>query len=213
MPFAAVGGAIAGGVASAAAGSLISGITGGAQSGAISSGQQQANTVLQPYVDTGTTANKTYADLLGLNGSGAASTAMSGFQASPGYQYQVTQGLRAVDAGAAAAGMTRSGATLKAEQTLGNNLANQDFGNYMSRLSTLAGQGLNGAGLQASTDTSAAGQQASIYGNVGKGVSNAIGSGVTNAFTANGLNSGQVVDSGSWSTPEAPVQNEWSSWG
>ena len=42
------------------------------------------------------------------------------FQTSPGYQWQLGQGLRAVDAGAASSGLLRSGATLKAEQTFGS---------------------------------------------------------------------------------------------
>lgn len=190
MPFGAVAGAIAGGVASAGAGALISGITGSNQSGAISSGQQQANAVLAPYSNTGVQSNTRTADLLGLNGQPAADTAMSGFQASPGYQYQVQQGLRAVDAGASAKGMLRSGATLKAEQELGNNLANQDFGNYISRLNSLSNYGITAAGGQASTDTSAAGQQASIYGNEGSNISKAIGGGITNSLTALGTNGG-----------------------
>jgi hypothetical protein len=47
----------------------------------------------------------------------------STFQSSPGYQFQLEQGLRAVDAGASAKGMLRSGAT-QAEQKFGHGLAN-----------------------------------------------------------------------------------------
>jgi hypothetical protein len=190
MPFGAAAAAVAGGVASAAAGSIISGMTGSKQSGAISDGQMQANAVLAPYSDTGVKSNTRTADLLGLNGQPAADTAMSSFQASPGYQYSVDQGLRAVDAGAAAKGMLRSGATLKAEQTLGSNLADQDFGNYITRLNSLSNFGITAAGGQASTDTSAAGQQASIYGNEGSNISKAVGGGVTNALTGLGTSGG-----------------------
>ena len=102
---------------------------------------------------------------------------MSTFQASPGYAYQVQQGLRGVDAGAASQGILRSGATIKAEETLGSNLANQDFGNYWNRLQQLSGNGLTaatgianaatgGASNIAQTDASAANAQSSIYGNV-----------------------------------------------
>lgn len=186
---ASISGPIIGAVASGVVGAGISAATGGAQSGAISSGQQQANAVLAPYSSTGVQSNTQTANLLGLNGQPAADAAMSTFQSSPGYQYDVTQGLRAVDAGAASQGMLRSGATLKAEQTLGTNLADQDFGNYVSRLNSLSNYGITAAGGEASTDTSAAGQQASIYGNEGSNISKAVGGGVTNALTSLGTSS------------------------
>jgi hypothetical protein len=185
MPF-----GIAAGVSAAAgiAGSLI-------QSNAISKGQKssidaqtaardQARADLSPWTGTGGSANTASADLLGLNGPDAATRAMGNFTASPGYQWQLGQGLRAVDAGAAAQGMLRSGATLKAEQTYGQGLANQDFTNYYNRLFDLSKLGENAAGGSATasmnagkdiaqTDAQAAGTQSSIYGNAAAGISNA----------------------------------------
>lgn len=183
----AIGVGVLGGVASAAIGSGISALTSKGQSGAISDGQQQANAVLAPYSDTGVKSNTQTANLLGLNGQSAADTAMSTFQASPGYDYQVSEGLKAVDAGAASKGMLRSGATLKAEQTLGSNLANQDFGNYVNRLNSLSNYGITAAGGQASTDTSAAGQQASIYGNEGSAIGKSVSGLASNPSVQNGL--------------------------
>lgn len=185
MPFAWAGAA----AAAVSAGTQLAGAVGGgsAQSGAISSGQQQANAVLAPYSNTGVQSNTQTANLLGLNGQPAADSAMSTFQASPGYQYSVQQGLKAVDAGAASQGVLRSGAALKAEQTLGNNLANQDFGSYISRLNSLSNYGITAAGGQASTDTSAAGQQASIYGNTAGSIANGIGGALGNSGVQNGL--------------------------
>lgn len=176
-----------GAVAAAAVGVVGSAISSSSQSGAISAGQQQANAALAPYSTTGAAADTRTADLLGLNGQPAADTAMAAFQASPGYAYQVQQGLRGVDAGAAAKGMLRSGSTLKAEQTLGSNLANQDFGDYVSRLNSLSNYGITAAGGQASTDTSAAGQQASIVGNEAKGLTTAVGGLAGNSSVQNGL--------------------------
>jgi hypothetical protein len=173
-------------VAAAAAVSVAgSAITANSQSDAISKGQQQANARVQPWVTTGTGANTQQADLLGLNGQPAADTAVKSFQASPGYGYQVSEGLRAVDAGAASRGTLVSGSTLRAEQTLGSNLANQDFGNYMTRLNTLSTVGANAASGQASTDTSAAGAQAKITGAEGKGITDAI----SGAFGSNSMSS------------------------
>lgn len=212
MPFSFIGPAIA-------VGSAVYGMTAG--SDAISSGKQEANAMAQkaidtgqanytqdratwqPFVNQGTSGLNAFADILGVNGADKATSARNMFTASPGYGYQVEQGLRAVDAGASAKGMLRSGATLKAEQTLGSNLANQDFGNYVGRLNSLANYGVQGASGQAqstgmfdnllneqskamqSTTTSAAGTQASQYDAFGKqitNVGNALGSSLNTLY-------------------------------
>ena len=216
MPFAAVAASAAGALVTAGVGAL----TSKKQSGAVQGGADAANAlsektiqeardssardraVYQPYVDYGGTGLGRYSDLLGINGADAATAARQGFQASPGYQYQLEQGLRAVDAGAASRGMLRSGATIKAEQTLGANLANQDFGNYLGRLNNLAGVGLQAAGGQADTTRTfnallgsqssgqqqttvgAAQNQASIYGNTGQQIGDALGGAVKNGLYA-----------------------------
>jgi hypothetical protein len=144
--------------------------------------QQRAD--LAPWATTGGLANTASTDLLGLNGPDAAAAAMANYQTSPGYQWQLSEGLRATDAGAAARGFTRSGAALKAEQTFGQGLANSDFGQYYNRLfdlsklgeSAAAGQGAGA--LQAGHDTAAidvaaGGAQSSIYGNIAKGIGTA----------------------------------------
>jgi hypothetical protein len=106
---------------------------------------------------------------------------MAKFQSSPGYQFQLGQGLRAVDAGAAAKGLARSGAAMQAEQEFGSGLAATDFGNYWNRLQQLSGSGLTAAGGIASAatggaanianvDVGQAGANASIYGNMAKSI-------------------------------------------
>lgn len=214
----------------AGAATQVAGAVGGgsAQSGAISQGQQQANQVsqqavntaqplYQPFIDQGTAGLGAYADLTGVNGPDVSAAAMKNFAASPGYQYQVSEGLKAVDAGAASRGMLTSGQTLKAEQTLGSNLANQDFGNYMTRLNTLANFGNNGvtgftnvltgqANQQQSTDTSAAGNQALIAGNEAKGLTSAATGLLGNTSVQNGL-TGLFSGSGS-STPQSFSANQ-----
>jgi hypothetical protein len=148
----------------------------------LSQGVTTATNQLSPWATTGQPANADQADLLGLNGQAAADAAMAKFQQSPGYAWQMQQGERAVDAGAASRGILRSGATIKAEDTFGQGLANQDFGNYWNRLQQLSGAGLTAAGGIASAatggaanianvDTGQAGADASIYSNMAKGVS------------------------------------------
>lgn len=189
------------GTAATVAGTAASLAKGSGQSGAISTGQRQANALLQPYTNQGTAANAQEANLLGLNGQDAANSAMSTFQSSPGYQFSLQQGERAVDAGAAAQGMTRSGATMKAEDSYATGLANQTYQSYISNLNSLSNLGITAGGGEASVDTGAASNQASIYGNAATGVSNSIGGGLTNlGSTSGGLSS--LFSSGSSSNAD-----------
>jgi len=59
---------------------------------------------------------------------------LSYFQESPSYQYQLDQGIGAIDRSAASQGMLQSGNTMKEVQQYGSNLANQEYGNYIDSL-------------------------------------------------------------------------------
>ena len=168
------------------------------QSGAISGAAGKANAAqaaalaqaradLEPWRTTGQNALAVTGNLAGANGPEAATTAMQDFYTSPGYQFRLDEGMRAVDAGAAARGMLRSGATLKAEQVFAQGQAAQEFDNYYNRLYNLSQQGLKAASGSAEaelntgqgiaqTDLSAGGAQASIYGNMAKGLGDAASS-------------------------------------
>jgi hypothetical protein len=176
--------------------------------------REQSRADLQPWVTVGNNALGMTADLSGANGADAATAAMGNFQKSPGYAFALDEGLRAVDAGAAARGMTRSGATIKAEEKYGQGLAAQDFSTYYNRLYNLSNQGQNSAAGQAATtsaagsqiaqtDASAGSAQASIYGNTASGLSN-IGNNYanqslyqnrTNALYGGGMSSGSTSGS------------------
>jgi hypothetical protein len=145
----------------------------------------QSRADLAPWTGTGGQANTATGDLLGLNGPDAATTAMANYRTSPGYQFSMDQGLRAVDAGAAASGFGRSGAALKAEQTFGQGLADQDFNTYYNHLFDLSklGEGAASGSATASqntgtgtaqTDLSLGSAKTSIYGNAAKGVGDAV---------------------------------------
>jgi hypothetical protein len=172
---------IAAGISGAAgiAGSAISSGKAGAGAGQSQAILQQQRNDLLPDITAGYGTLQDQQDLLGLNGPDAATAAMAKFQTSPGYQFQLQQGLRGVDAGAAAKGMLRSGATLKAEETYGQGLANQDFTNYYNRLmgistlgETAAAGGASTAGTAAGLAQGAGNTQASIYGNAATGLGN-----------------------------------------
>ena len=181
MPFAVAAAGVT--AAGAIAGSAIqAGATKSAQSSANAAqaaAEERARADLAPYNTAGQHALTATQDAAGLNGQPGYDAAMAGFHTSPGYQFSLDQGLRAVDAGAAANGLLRSGATLKAEQTFGTGLADQEFTNYYNRLYNLSNLGENaaaktganavttGSGI-AQTDASAGQQMSSIYGNEAK---------------------------------------------
>jgi len=138
---------------------------------------------LEPWRTAGQTALPRMQDAAGLNGQEGYDAAMKAFHTSPGYQFQLDQGLRAVDAGAAANSFGRSGAVLKAEQAFGSGLADQSFKDYYNRLFDLSKLGESAASGQASasqatgtgiaqTDLSEGSAQTSIYSNAAKGIGN-----------------------------------------
>ncbi len=151
----------------------------------------QARSDVAPWTTAGGAALTGVQDASGLNGQPGYDAAMAGFHTSPGYQFALDQGLRAVDAGAAASGMLRSGATLKAEQTFGTGLADKEFTDYYNRLFDLSklGEGAasgsaaasqaTGTGI-AQTDLSLGSADASAYANAAKGIGTAVNNYETN---------------------------------
>lgn len=162
--------------------------------------QQALRSDLAPYTQAGVPAIGAMGNAAGLNGPEGYAQALAQFQASPGYQFQFDEGMRAVNAGAAASGMSNSGATLKALQARGQQLANQDFGQYYNRLAGLAqiGQssaaqvgsaGVQTAGGVANTLASAGTAQANITGGMVQGVGNAVGQGLNSLYGSYRANS------------------------
>ena len=84
--------------------------------------------------------------------------AMEQFQASPGYQFRLDQGMDAIQNSAAARGQLGAGNTLKAIQGYGQGLASEEFNNYTNRLSALAGVGQTAATNLGTLGANAAGQ-------------------------------------------------------
>jgi hypothetical protein len=148
--------------AQAAAQAQIAGLQAGYNqaSGALNSGLNSAtgyyNTALSAYAPLQTTANQgyeSYANALGLNGPQGVQTAQQQFQQSPGYQFQLNQGLAATDRGAAAAGSLSSGGTLAAEQNYAQGLANQTWNQYLNNLGAYNTLAPNLAGATANLNT------------------------------------------------------------
>jgi hypothetical protein len=200
------GAAAAAGVA-VSAGTAIAGAT--KQSGSVSGGENQAlaleksgsqQTALQNqgYVAAGNNALTDITDLSGANGS-AAQTASAGlFQTDPGFQFDLTQGMKAQDNSAAARGLGTSGANIKGETGYAEGMADNAYGNFYNRLSGIAGLGQTAIGQDAGiagqassaagqTAASAAQDQANITGSASSGVGTALNQFLNNATVQNAL--------------------------
>jgi hypothetical protein len=139
---------------------------------------------------------------------------MEQFQADPGYDFRMSEGVNALDRSAASRGMLLSGAQLKGVQEYGQNLGSQeyknaydryntDIGNQYNRLASLAGVGqtatgaLQQAGSQYSSNVgNLAMQNAATQGNA------ALATGQANASMYQGIGNtlGRAVQS-YWGAP------------
>jgi len=104
----------------------------------------EANTGLKStYSPGGQAAFGQAQNLLGLGPNPEA--AQAGFQNyldSAGYRTQMKGGIDALNSNAAARGMLKSGATLKATQRFGSGLGQQYFNNYIQQLNQQSGMGM-----------------------------------------------------------------------
>ena len=119
-----------------------------------------------------------------VNANKTGGQAYGGFQKTPGYEFALDQGIGAIDRSASSSGNLFSGETMKAAMGYGQGLANQEYGNYLNRLSGLAAGGQSAAGM-----TGAAAQ------NFGTGASNALGS-IGNAQAAGAIGVGNALSNG-----------------
>ncbi|MGJ5075494.1 hypothetical protein [Bradyrhizobium oligotrophicum] len=122
----------------------------------------QALDAYQPLSDLAkkyTGGTDMYLNALGLNGQSGADAAKSAFQAGPGYDWQLSQGLDAINRRRAAGGMLDSGNSDLDALKYGQGLADQSWNSWLSNL-----QGVNQNALSA-TSGAAAGQ-AGAYGSM-----------------------------------------------
>lgn len=119
----------------------------------------------------------------GPSGAGGATSpsvadAYARFQTSPGYQFRLDQGVKAVNNSLAARGLVNSGSEQKAINDYAQGQASSEFTNYANRLAQLAG-----FGSAATSGTTAAGTSAA---NAISNANIAAGQGAANAYTAAG---------------------------
>lgn len=82
----------------------------------------------KPYVEAGKNALAEYQKLAPYEDFG-----MKQFQADPGYNFRMAEGLKGLERSAAARGLLQSGGTLKGIQQYGQNLASSEYENAFSR--------------------------------------------------------------------------------
>jgi hypothetical protein len=96
----------------------------------------------QPFLQTGT---EFFNRLAAVQRGGP--EAQNFLQMDPGYQFRLSEGLKALDRQAAARGGLISGGALKAAQRYGQDLGSQEFGAAYNRLAGLADVGPRAAGV------------------------------------------------------------------
>lgn len=199
--------AIIGAAAIGAGGSIISGAMGSRAASKAADAQERAalasvdlqreqfNTAradAMPWMEVGKSALNQLQTEMGI------APGKSAFRETPGYQFQVEEGEKGVLNNLAALGMKNSGAALKALTRFRQGLADQTYGNYLNRLSSLAGTGqtqvnsTNTLGANMATNVGQTMQQAgaaraSGYMGSANAWQNAISSGVGNITGALGM--------------------------
>lgn len=136
---------------------------------------------LAPYREGGVQAQNAIDFELGL---GARPEGYQGFTATPGYEFRLGEGQRALEASAAARGGLYSGAAMRDMTKFGQDYGSNEYGNYFSRLGARADTGMNAAQM-----SGAASQQAAA------GISNALGN-IGNAQSAGAIGSANAITGG-----------------
>jgi hypothetical protein len=142
---------------------------------------------VQPYQQAGVSSNNMIAQLLGAAPMGEGTeNAFQNYLNSTGYQFQLQQGMNAIDSNAAASGLLKSGGTAKALTKYGQNLASTSFNNYLTQLGALSQRGLGATGQVINAGTAGGGAAAGALMQGGAGAANAMGGMYSNIGSAVG---------------------------
>lgn len=115
---------------------------------------------------------------------------MSAFFTSPGYQFRLDEGEKAIQRSAAARGGLVSGATLKSLNNYAQGTASSEFGNWYEQLSRMAGLG----GAATNTTVAAGTNAANSMGQYAQNAGNARGSGYIGVANAQANTYGAYAD-------------------
>jgi hypothetical protein len=122
----------------------------------------------QPFLQTGT---EMFNRLAALQRGGP--EAQQFLQMDPGYQFRLSEGMKALDRQAAARGGLISGGALKAAQRYGQDLGSQEYGAAYNRLASLANVGPQAAGVMSNLGQNYATNVGNIYQQQGATAANA----------------------------------------
>ena len=152
--------------------------------------QTQQN--LSPYIQEGNTAtNQLNAQLPNLTSPIKMDEAT--LEGTPGYQFNLTQGLKATQNSAAARGLGVSGAALKGASTFATGLADNTYQNQFNNANTNQTNAYNRLKGLIDTGANAAGGLATVGANTGANIgSNIVGAGNAQAAAANATGAGIV---------------------
>ena len=205
-----VGGAVLGSVASNRAAKAQAGASDRAAQ--LQQDQFERSVELQePFRQAGLTGQNRLMELLGIGGDKASEgygSAMrdfgaADFEADPGYQFRLSEGMKAIDRSASANGRLGSGRTLKDLVRFGQGQASQEYGNAYNRFQTNRSnkinplQSLAGGAQTATNQVQSAGQSyASGAGDAIMGGGNARASGYVGGANSIGAGIGQGVNIG-----------------
>ena len=128
---------------------------------------------LNPYASAGGSALQRLMGGLGLGGDQGAFTAA--YRGLPGYQSGLDTGLTGAGRALNAGNMGQSGRAMKALYRYGSDYEDQRSGNYLDRLTGMAGAGQNAAGTQAGIQAQGLGTQAGLRQSAFGGDMNAAG--------------------------------------
>ena len=142
-----------------------------------------------PYRQVGDSALSQLAgyflDDYGGGGASGAQKLTEFMRGTPGYQFQLGEGQRAIQNSAAARGMQLSGANLKALQQHGQGLADSNYRSTLGDLQGLVGVGQSALGHQANMASQAGQTQMQGANQMAQSLTN-IGNAQANAATARG---------------------------
>jgi hypothetical protein len=160
-----------------------------------------------PFREAGLTANNRLMQLMGLadggasNGSLMADFGMAQFQADPGYQFRMDEGMRALEGSAAARGGLLSGAAMKAIQKYGQGLASEEYDRSWQRDQATKTNKFNRLQGLVGTGTGATQQVSNAASNYAARVAD------TNASLGNAQAAGAIGAANAWSNGIGQMSN------
>lgn len=119
---------------------------------------QQNREDMAPWREAGVGALGRLSEGIGADGEFMRDFSMDDFEADPGYQFRIDEGMRALRNSAAARGMLRSGQTLKAITRYGQEAGSQEYMNAFNRYRAQVGErynrlaGVSGTGQAATSE-------------------------------------------------------------